>query len=223
MLEISHKTKRYRSHIVRSCDPKAAEASQFISEIYKDSYQAIIAPTPDAFMICESMSIESNNNDFLACAGLSFGLFRKQLFSEKYLNYTADRVFSEIFGSTIHRKEIVEIGSLASRRATAATDLIRILPVVAWFLGMRAIICTATLNLRRLFEFHKIPFTAVTEANITCLSPLDRSQWGEYYESCPQTGFIRLDACSHLFSNQCGRYSFADFTNSSEAFEEVAQ
>lgn len=213
MFSITHRSPKsnadqIKSSVIPLISPKSSIVRQFITEVFKDTYHAKVDPRPDAFVICER-----NTDDGavpLACAGLTFGFAREILFSEQYLDKTIEAAIADTGKYAVDRTEIVEIGSLASRHAAAASDLIRVLPIIAWFLGMRAILCTTTAGLRKLLDYHHIPFMALTEASSARLPEGERERWGSYYANSPLTGIISLQECGHLFSNHCGRFVFAN-------------
>ncbi|MGC9272109.1 thermostable hemolysin, partial [Acidiphilium sp.] len=67
-----------------------------------------------------------------------------------------------------------------------------------------------TAGLRKLLDYHHIPFIALTEACSARLPEGERERWGSYYDNSPLTGIIPLQECGHLFSNHCGRFVFAN-------------
>ncbi|MBU2718491.1 hypothetical protein HF563_03630 [Acidithiobacillus ferridurans] len=199
-----------KSSVISTTSPRSDITRQFIRQIFQDTYNASIEPRPDAFVICERNT--AGNCIPLACAGLTFGFARNRLFSEQYLDDAIEVALDRTGKHAVERTEIVEIGSLASRHAAAAADLIRVLPIIAWFLGMRAILCTTTADLRKLLDYHHIPFVALTEASSARLSESEHERWGSYYENSPLTGIIPLQECGHLFSSHCGRFVFANLS-----------
>ncbi len=197
-----------RFSVIAPTSPRSEIACKFVAEVFREAYQATINPRPDAYVFCER---NTENGDVpLACAGLTFGFLRERLFSEQYLDDTIQDVLGGAGKHRVERAEIVEIGSLASRHTAAAAGLICALPIIAWFLGMRAILCTTTAVLRKLLDHHRIPFVALTEARPARLPEDERKRWGGYYENSPLTGIILLQECGHLFSNHCGRFAFAN-------------
>ena len=214
MFTIAHKSSHPRAALIKfsviaqEVSPRSDIARQFITEIFTDSYRAKVDPRPDAFVICERNAV--NDDSVLACAGLSFGSVRERLFSEQYLDDAIETVLARASKNSIERAEIVEIGSLASRHTAAAAGLIRVLPIIAWFLGMRVILCTTTASLRKLLNYHHIPFISLTEANSARLQECERESWGSYYDNSPLTGIIPLQECGHLFGAHCGRFVFAN-------------
>ncbi len=187
--------------------PKYEIACKFIAEVFNDTYHATIDPRPDAIVFCERSNID-NGGVPRACAGLTFGFAHERLFSEQYFDDSIQEVLERTGKYTVERNEIVEIGSLASRQVAAAAGLICVLPIIAWFLGMRAILCTTTAGLRKLLAYHHIPFVPLTEAHPERLPEGER--WGNYYENSPLVGIIPLQECTHLFKNHCGRFVFAN-------------
>ena len=193
--------------IIRRHDERAEEVRRYISRIYHNSYRATINPNPDIIIA----SKDKGSGELAACTGISFATPGQHLFSERYLDAPLDEVILQRTSHTLSRHQVVEIGSLASDNSNAAVDLIRITPIIAWFMGSKAILCTSTRRLRKLLAFHQIPFAMLTAASSDRLSVEERAAWGSYYDQEPQTGVILLEQCGHLFNRFCGRLVYSDF------------
>ncbi|MBC0856495.1 thermostable hemolysin [Pantoea stewartii] len=196
-----------RLDIIRRDEDSAEEARQYISNIYYKNYRATINPDPDII-------IASRNKDtaeLIACTGISFVSATQPLFSERYLSAPLDEIILKNTGHRLEHHQVIEVGSLASDNPHAAADLIRLMPIIAWFMGKKAILCTSTRRLRKLLAFHQVPFCMLSEASPEKLSPEIRAAWGSYYDQAPQTGVILLEQCGHLFNHYCGRLVFSEF------------
>lgn len=100
----------------------------------------------------------------------------------------------------------MEIGPLASIELHAATELMRSLPMLAWCLGQRYSICTATQQVRRMFSKLDMEFIARGVAGIERLAPEARENWGDYYSKQPMTGYARVARTTRAFGFATGRY-----------------
>ncbi|ARJ41015.1 hypothetical protein B1H58_02725 [Pantoea alhagi] len=198
-----------RLDIIHRHDNLAEQARQYITDIYYKNYHAIINPDPNILIACR----EKNSGNLLACTGISFASPSQPLFSERYLDAPLHNVIFQQTNHALLPHQIIEIGSLASDNPAAAADLIRLVPIIAWFMGSKALLCTSTRRLRKLLAFHQIPFTVLAEASPEKLSDDERKAWGSYYDQTPQTGVILLEQCGHLFNHFCGRLVFSEFEN----------
>ncbi len=196
-----------RIEIINRHDEQAKKSREYISRIYHDNYKAKVNPDPDVIISCK----DKDSGELVACAGISFAAPSQCLFSERYLDTPLDTLIFQQTGHVLSRHQVVEIGSLASDNPNAAADFIRIVPIIAWLMGSKAILCTSTRRLRKLLAFHQIPFTMLAEASSTRLSPEEKVAWGSYYDQAPQTGVILLEQCGHLFNHFCGRLVFSEF------------
>ncbi|MEY8712747.1 hypothetical protein A9B99_08210 [Mangrovibacter phragmitis] len=196
-----------RIEIIYRHDEQAEKSRKYIEKIYSDNYKAKINPDPDIIISCQNKS----SGELVACTGISFAAPGQHLFSERYLDTPLDTLILQQTGQSLSRHQVVEIGSLASDNPNVAADLIRIVPIIAWLMGSKAILCTSTRRLRKLLAFHQIPFTMLAEASSTRLSPEEKAAWGSYYDQAPQTGVILLEQCGHLFNHFCGRLVFSEF------------
>lgn len=205
--------------IIHRHDILAEQARHYISTIYYKNYQATINPDPNIIIACRDKA----TGNLLACTGLSFSSPSQPLFSQRYLDAPLDTVVLQQTSQRLLPQQVVEIGSLASDNPAAAADLIRLVPIIAWFMGSKAILCTSTRRLRKLLAFHQIPFTVLAEASPEKLSEEERQAWGSYYDQTPQTGIILLEQCGHLFNHFCGRLVFSEFENIAQAALPAAQ
>lgn len=208
-----------RLDIIRRNDDTAEEARQYIANIYYKNYRATIKPDPDIIIASRNKETAA----LIACTGISFVSPTQPLFSERYLSAPLDETIQRQTGHTLARHQVVKIGSLASDNPNAAADLIRIMPIIAWFMGSKAILCTTTRRLRKLMAFHQVPFCMLSDASSEKLSPEMRAAWGSYYDQTPQTGVILLEQCGHLFNHFCGRLVFSEFESIAGSARSSAQ
>ncbi|NKI73312.1 hypothetical protein Dpoa2040_000499 [Dickeya sp. CFBP 2040] len=195
--------------IIHPHDDDAIEVKKYIADIYLRTYKATISPSPD-IIIC---SRNASSKKIMASAGITFAAQHEKLFSERYLPDSLESLINKHTDHPIYRHQLVEIGALASDNPNASADLIRTLPIMAWFMGATAILCTSTRRLRKLLEYYHIPFQPITDASPLALSEQERQIWGSYYDQSPQTGIILLSQCGHLFEHYSGRLMMADFNH----------
>ncbi|MEI8633172.1 thermostable hemolysin [Vibrio sp. PP-XX7] len=196
-----HRLNNINVRIIRANDQSADRVKKYISDIYFKSYQAKIEPDPD--IIVSSFGSKEN---MLASAGISFASDNKTLFSERYLDFSLTEKILMMTSQHIARNQIVEIGSLASDKPSAAADLINLLPLITWLMGNKAILCTTTDNLRKLFKHYEIPYIYLCDASPKRLSYDERVRWGTYYDQSPETVIIPLKQCGNIFEKYCGKF-----------------
>ncbi|MFG2888515.1 thermostable hemolysin [Streptomyces sp. NPDC048248] len=185
-------------------------AADLAREVYAQAYGADVAPRPDSFIVARPARGGTEEPCApLACAGLTFG-GDQPLFSERYLDITVEAAVTAHLGAEVDRRRVVEVGALATRRASVGRELIRATPIIAWCLGMEYILCTATKSLITTLGRTGICFTPFGPADPRRLTPAEAAQWGSYYDQDPQVGVIALNALDRLFSDATGRYSVTD-------------
>jgi hypothetical protein len=170
--------------------------------VYRRAYDATIAPRPHRFIVC----IDVATGAALACAGLSFA-GRAPLFSEHYLDAPVEHTLAGMFQRDVARRDVAEVTALATIEPTIGTELMRVLPLICWHLGLRGVLCTVTTKLRRSFEAMKLRFLPIAEADPARLPAVPGVNWGTYYDTRPMTGVIRVDTLGEFFDTVCCRYN----------------
>ncbi|UKY47686.1 thermostable hemolysin [Streptomyces inhibens] len=196
-------------------------AADLAHDVYAQAYGADVAPRPDSFIVARPARHGAEEpGPPLACAGLTYG--RDQaLFSERYLDTGIEAAVLAHLGGTVDRRRVVEVGALATRRASVGRELIRATPIIAWCLGMEYILCTVTSSLISMLGRAGICFVPFGPADPRRLTPAEAARWGTYYDHEPQVGVIALNALDRLFSDATGRYSVTDLQLSISAMEVV--
>ncbi|WP_437814903.1 thermostable hemolysin [Sorangium sp. So ce1078] len=185
-----------------------SQAVDLVRQKYRRSYGAEVMPNPDCFVICTAdHGLGAGASKVVACAGMTFSSDAR-LFSEQYLDEPIEQTISRMERLPAGRDEIVEVGSLASVERRAGTELIRAVPILAWCLGKRYILCTITASLKLIFDAVGLNFQPIRGADADRLGAGTRDRWGSYYDQRPQTGYIRLDAIAEMFARNTGRYRF---------------
>ncbi len=179
-----------------------AQGCLLVRDKYRAAFSADVEPRPDCFVLART-SAESAMPS--AVAGLTYA-DRGVLFSERYLDAPIERLIGDREGALVHRAEVMEIGSLASTELHAGTELMRSLPMLAWCLGQRYSICTATQQVRRMFSKLDMEFTALSVAGVERLAPETRDTWGDYYSKQPMTGYACVARMTRAFGAATGRY-----------------
>lgn len=182
---------------------------QLVRQRYAASFDAEVHPDPDAFVVGYSDTTSAFSDGISACAGITFAS-RASFFSERYLDDRIENCVERLSGVKSDRQRIVEIGQLASRHDGSGQEIIRMVPVMMWCLGMQYIMCTATTAVVGFLQKMKIPFAPLQAASRDRLSAAERERWGSYYDESPVVGVIPLNQIAPLFSDTTGRCAFAD-------------
>ena len=197
--------KSFRFELVSPGELRYEEAVALAKQVYKSTYDATINPAPDTFVVC----IDECTSVTLGCAALSFGVCHT-LFSEQYLDVELHLALQTVFGYPVTRSKAVEVTSLATLMPRAGAELVKAILILCWYWGMKAILCTATRRLRLMFERHGLPFSPLAQAAQERIETQSGVEWGEYYDTEPYAGVIRLDKIGHLFQSHCGKYDLLD-------------
>lgn len=162
------------------------KASEVSRRKYNKSYNARINPIPQYYVV-----VQTEESQILACAGITFA-DGGVLFSEQYLNSPIESILQTRLGKKAKRSHIAEIGTLTSRHTTAGTILVNMIPMLAWCMGARYLLCTVTPRVITMMEECQIPFEPIKHAESDRLEEAEHS-WGTYYNQTPVTGFIQVD------------------------------
>lgn len=181
------------------------EAGAFARAAYAHIHRATIDPRPDAFIVATGPD-DRGGTAVRGCAGCTYASDRP-FFSERYLDTTVEQAIGERNGLPVDRSRIVEIGALAGPGG-AGQEMVRLIPIIAWCMGMEYILCTVTSRLHELLQRLDITFTPLGTATAERLDPAERAAWGTYYDQSPQVGFIELRVLASLFADATGRYAF---------------
>ncbi|WEF33324.1 thermostable hemolysin [Pseudoduganella chitinolytica] len=177
-------------------------AVELARAVYLRAYGATIAPRPHRFIVCVDLATGAA----IACAGLSFA-GRAPLFSEHYLDAPLEQMLAGVFQRDVARRDVAEVTALATIEPTIGTELMRALPLICWYLGLRGVICTVTSKLRRCFDSMKLAFHPIAQADAARLPRVPGVDWGTYYDTRPMTGVIRVDALGEFFDTVSCRYN----------------
>jgi hypothetical protein len=177
-------------------------AVELARAVYQRAYGATIAPRPHRFIVC----IDLATGAAIACAGLTFA-GRAPLFSEYYLDEPVEQTVAEVFQRDVARRDVAEITTLATIEPSIGTELMRVMPLVCWYLGLRGVLCTVTAKLRRSFDAMKLQFHPLAAADPARLPAVPGVDWGTYYDTRPMTGVMRVDTLGEYFDTVACRYN----------------
>ncbi|XXX78180.1 thermostable hemolysin [Sorangium sp. So ce134] len=184
------------------------QAVDLVRQKYRRSFGAEVMPSPDCFVVCTAdHGLGAGAPKVVACAGMTFSSDAR-LFSERYIDEPIEQIISRMERRPASREAIVEVGSLASVERRAGTELIRVVPILAWCLGKRYILCTITASLKLIFDAVGLNFQPIRGADAARLGAGEQDKWGSYYDQAPQTGYIRLEGIAEVFARNTGRYRF---------------
>ncbi|WP_283183389.1 MULTISPECIES: thermostable hemolysin [unclassified Pseudomonas] len=161
-------------------------AVEFVKRRYMKSFNAIIEPSPEYFLI-----VLQNNDSIQSCAGFSFAK-SGPLLSECYLDSTCEETLSSITNTRIERDCIVEVGSTASINPVAGQTLFNMLSVVTWCMGARYLLCTCTPHLIKVMGNCNVRVNKICDADPQRMTSQAEVEWGSYYDQTPITGYIKL-------------------------------
>jgi hypothetical protein len=160
--------------------PERARVEEFIRQVYANTYHADIAvhyPT--------LMSVRTASGNILSAIGFRYAA-EEPLFLEQYTGQPIELCLSECYNKPVMRREIAEIGNLASLGSGASMYLFAALSSYLHARKIRYATITGTGALReRLRKLGLEPY-ALCQADPAKLSDEERLRWGSYYDQNPQ-------------------------------------
>ncbi|BDU74531.1 thermostable hemolysin [Mesoterricola silvestris] len=174
-------------HLITTNSPGYESIISIIKSAYARAFQASVDPRPALLLTLTEETRDAT--DYLACVAFSQGKERP-FFSEQYLPAPAEIGLSQALGREVRRDQILEVGSLASRRNGAGMHLVSHTPWFVLGLGYRYGLVTATRQVRHLIRSAGMEFVPLAAATREALPETDQAQWGSYYEHAPLTGVI---------------------------------
>lgn len=111
--------------------------------------------------------------------------YSENLFLEQYLELPIERAIADRAGGEVARREIVEVGNLASANGRDAVRLVALLPSYLLARGFRWIVFTGTAPVRGLLRGFEAPLLELAHAERARVSQ-GVDDWGRYYESDPR-------------------------------------
>lgn len=130
------------------------------------------------------MSVHDESENALAAVGFR-SAEDEPLYLEQYLKRPVEVALAEAVGSSVPRKRVVEIGSLASVGRGASLFLFVGLAAYLRERGFTYAAATATIALQRAFEFFDFDLIELATADHAALIDTSTS-WGSYYTRKPR-------------------------------------
>jgi hypothetical protein len=158
----------------------------FIKAVFRQSYQAHIA-IHYPYLI----SVSNQKGEILAAAGFRYA-HQSPLFLEQYTGMPIERRLAGVYGKNINRRQIVEIGSLASLGGGSSLFLFAALASYLDFKDVHYTVMTGTQHLHRNLKMLGLQLQKICAADKTLLKA-DADDWGSYYATHPSvlTGSVK--------------------------------
>lgn len=180
-------------HVVERSDPQRSGAEAFVRDVYRREYGAEVTDFANR-LICRFGS----GGQISCVAGLR--LAEEGFFSERYLSDPVESALSRAAGCSVHRSDIYEVTTLASRSpreiAAFVGDIIRF----GTERGLTWSFFTLTRRLNLLLQRLRLAPIYLADADPDRVA--DPSAWGRYYETEPKVygvyddGLLRPPASS---------------------------
>lgn len=175
----------YTVHFSPSDAADRAEVEQFIAIIF---YQACGAKVKS--YLPTLMSLRDPQGKLLAACGIR-NAGSEPLFLEKYTHCPIEQLLSEKLHSPVKRNQIVEIGNYSVAEMGLSRMLIGAIFDQLHATAKQWAVFTAIQLVNNALIKQNIFPRALCDADINCLSPEDRADWGSYYDQKPQVMAIR--------------------------------
>lgn len=131
------------------------------------------------------LSLSTKRGDLIAAFGLR-AASDTRLFLETYLDQPIEQVLQAQLGQPVRREEIIEVGNLSALYPGAARWLIVALTAMLHGEGYKWVTFTGTAALRNGFGRLGLRPVELGAATLDHLPPLDRADWGCYYDHAPK-------------------------------------
>jgi hypothetical protein len=162
--------------------PDRNRVESFIRDVYRRTYGAAITSHYPTLM---------NVHDAAGNVMAAIGLRRANeapLFVESYLSQAVEDHLTAATGAPVERREIVEVGNLASAGRGASIFLFVTLAAYLRQRNVAYAVMTATKSLRRTFALFGFDFMELADADPDRL-PDNGYSWGSYYRNDPKVIF----------------------------------
>jgi hypothetical protein len=172
--------------ITGSIGPDRQKVETFIKGVFCDAYHADIS-IHYPYLI----SVSNEAGEILAAAGFRYAA-ENPLFLEQYTATPIEQELSALYGKPVTRRDIVEIGSLASMGSGASVFLYAALASYLAFKQIQYTVVTGTHDLYRHLKVLGLQPQKVCDAAQTQLQA-DSDDWGSYYAThpCVLTGSVQ--------------------------------
>lgn len=172
--------------ITGSLGPDRQKVETFIKGVFHDAYEADIS-IHYPYLI----SVSNEAGDILAAAGFRYA-HEDLLFLEQYTVTPIEQELAVLYGKPVTRRDIVEIGSLASLGGGASVFLFAALASYLNFRRVQYTVVTGTHDLHRHLKMLGLQPQTVCAADPALLQ-VDSDDWGSYYatQPCVLTGSVQ--------------------------------
>ncbi len=163
-----------------------AHLESFISEVFKKYYNAELDHFYPNLLTIEA-DVQQPGDDTLikAVAGVRCAA-DEALFSEYYLKHDLESELENLYGETISRDSVVEVGNLAPANVGQMRWLIASITAFLYSAGFKYIVFTAVPGVYNAFKRMDVPLKHITEASREYLPEEMMDKWGsEYYDLKP--------------------------------------
>lgn len=158
--------------------PDRLRTENFMKQVFGNTYGANIQ-----VHYPQLISVSDHEGNMLAAAGFRYAQ-EEPLFLEQYTQQTIEQKLTHLYQQPIERRDIVEIGSLASAGGGAAIFLFAALASYLKFKQVRYTVVTGTSDLYRHLKSLGLQPQKLCQAQQTHLQPCN-DEWGSYYANQP--------------------------------------
>ncbi len=158
-------------------DARRREVEAFIRRVYAERYGADVSGFAP-------MLVSLRDDDGIVAAAGYRSAAQDRLFLEGYFDKPIESLLETHAGQPMLRKDIVEVGHLASARAGEGRRLVQMITAHLAEQGYDWVVCTLTAELRHLFVRIGITPLALGAADPDVLGQ-DVGRWGSYYDHHP--------------------------------------
>jgi hypothetical protein len=185
-----------------------AQSAPLVADVFQRSYGAVIQPNPDYFLTYFENDGQGGEEAVASCTVTLPE--RGELLCERYLDHPVEEMIARHHRiAAPPRSQILQIGSLASNRITAGTEIIKVFPLLSLCLGRSYALMTLTDRLMRLVTRLGVVLYPLAEADASRLHPAERVRWGSYYETRPVVYYGLVSEQADVLVGQSGRYQFS--------------
>ena len=184
-------------------DSDRTRVEEYIQTIFSKHYKASVNDFHPLLI-----TIENNHNEIIAALGLRFAE-QQRLVAEEYSDKEAEYLFSEHFKINGERKNIIEIGNLASSHSGYAKFLFVAMTRILTDWHFQWLTFTAVPSVINVFKKLKLNPIEVCMAHLSNLK-YSNSNWGEYYQHNPRVMIGDIRSANHFLEQQ-GSYQRINF------------
>lgn len=167
--------------LVHADHPLRANAEAFIAQRFDQVHEAQVSRFMPLLLV-----LHDGQQRIRSAIGVR-DASQEPLYLEHYLDEPVDRAIALKQRPSFtfpQRRDIVEVGNLASIDRHATRELFRLLALFMIRHRFRWIVFTGCASLRRSFEKMRLPLLTLGRANQAQL-PANQQSWGRYYEDDP--------------------------------------